>query len=350
MMVESEAYELTEAEMLGAVKFGHEAMQPVIDLILEFAEDCAKEPSTSRRRITRALCPREGRWRSADARRLCDPRQARAHSAIAASVEAIKAALSEEDLADINLGSAIKKLESSILRGDVVKHGTRIDGRDTRRCARSPAKPASCRARMARALFTVAKTQGLVVTTLGTGEDEQIIDACMATAGRTSCCTTTSALFGGRSGVASARPGAAKSVTASWHGARLQAVLRPRPTSPIPSASCPNHGIQRLVLVASVCGGSLSMMDAGVPLKARWPGVAMGLILEDDGSYAVLTDILGDEDHLGDMDFKVAGTANGITSLQMDIKVAGITPEIMEQALSQAKIGACTFWARWPRP
>ena len=131
-----------------------------------------------------------------------------------------------------------------------------------------------------------------------------------------------------------------RSATASWHGARCRRFCLRRPTSPTPirvvSEITESNGSSSM---ASVCGGSLSMMDAGVPLKAPVAGVAMGLILEDDGSYAILTDILGDEDHLGDMDFKVAGTENGITSLQMDIKVAGITPEIMEKALAQAKDG-----------
>jgi polyribonucleotide nucleotidyltransferase len=141
-----------------------------------------------------------------------------------------------------------------------------------------------------------------------------------------------------------------KSATASWPGARFRRFCR-RPTDfpytiRVVSEITESNGSSSM---ASVCGGSLSMMDAGVPLKAPVAGVAMGLVLEDDGSYGILTDILGDEDHLGDMDFKVAGTENGITSLQMDIKVAGITPEIMEKALAQAKAGRMHILARWPR-
>ena len=341
MMVESEAYELSEAEMLGAVKFGHEAMQPVIDMIMDFAEDCAKEPfdftpPDYSDLYAKVKAAGEAQMRAAFAIR---DKQERT-SAISAAVSAIKGAMSEEDLADANLGSAIKKLESSILRGDVVKNGTRIDGRDTK-----TVRPITCETGIlprthGSALFTRGETQGLVVTTLGTGEDEQIIDALHGNSRSNFLLHYNFPPYSvgevGRVG----SPGRREIGHGKLAWRALQAVL-PAPTDfpytiRVVSEITESNGSSSM---ASVCGGSLSMMDAGVPLKAPVAGVAMGLILEDDGSYAVLTDILGDEDHLGDMDFKVAGTANGITSLQMDIKVAGITPAIMEQALAQAKDG-----------
>ncbi len=341
MMVESEAYELSEAEMLGAVKFGHEAMQPVIDLIMDFAEDCAKEPFDFNPPDYSALYAKvkasgEAQMRAAFAIR---DKQERT-TAISAAVDAIKAAMSDEDRADSDLGSAIKKLESSILRGDVVKNGTRIDGRDTK-----TVRPITCETGIlprthGSALFTRGETQGLVVTTLGTGEDEQIIDALHGNSRSNFLLHYNFPPYSvgevGRVG----SPGRREIGHGKLAWRALQAVL-PAPTDfpytiRVVSEITESNGSSSM---ASVCGGSLSMMDAGVPLKAPVAGVAMGLILEEDGSYAVLTDILGDEDHLGDMDFKVAGTANGITSLQMDIKVAGITPAIMEQALEQAKDG-----------
>jgi polyribonucleotide nucleotidyltransferase len=341
MMVESEAYELTEEEMLGAVVFGHEQMQPVIDLIIDFAEESAKEPFDFTPPDISAIYAKvkaagETQMRAAFA---IKDKQDRTN-AIAAAVDAIKAALSDEDLADINLGSAIKKLESAILRGDVVSNGIRIDGRDTK-----TVRPIVCETGIlprahGSALFTRGETQGLVVTTLGTGEDEQIIDALNGNYRSNFLLHYNFPPYSvgevGRVG----SPGRREIGHGKLAWRALQAVL-PAPTDfpytvRVVSEITESNGSSSM---ASVCGGSLSMMDAGVPLKAPVAGVAMGLILEDDGKWAVLTDILGDEDHLGDMDFKVAGTEAGITSLQMDIKVAGITPEIMKQALAQAKDG-----------
>ena len=341
MMVESEAYELSEAEMLGAVKFGHEQMQPVIDLIIDFAEDCAKEPfdftpPDYADLYGRVKAAGETQMRAAFA--ILD-KQARTN-AISAAVAAIKASLSEEDLADANLGSAIKKLESSILRGDVVTNGKRIDGRDTKTVRPIVSEVGLLPRTHGSALFTRGETQGLVITTLGTGEDEQIIDSLHGNFRSNFLLHYNFPPYSvgevGRFGPPGRREiGHGK---LAWRA--LQAVL-PAPTDfpytiRLVSEITESNGSSSM---ATVCGSSLSMMDAGVPLKAPVAGVAMGLILEDDGKWAVLTDILGDEDHLGDMDFKVAGTSNGITSLQMDIKVAGITPAIMEQALAQAKDG-----------
>ena len=341
MMVESEAYELSEDEMLGAVKFGHAQMQPVIDLIIDFAEIAAKEPFNFSPPDISALYGRvaaagEKQMRAAFALR---DKQERSNAIDAASA-AIKGALAAEDLADINLGSAIKKLESSILRGDIINGGARIDGRDNK-----TVRPIVCETGLlprthGSALFTRGETQGLVVTTLGTGEDEQIIDALNGNTRSNFLLHYNFPPYSvgevGRVG----SPGRREIGHGKLAWRALQAVL-PAPTDfpytiRVVSEITESNGSSSM---ASVCGGSLSMLDAGVPLKAPVAGVAMGLILEDDGRFAVLTDILGDEDHLGDMDFKVAGTANGITSLQMDIKIAGITPAIMEQALAQAKDG-----------
>ncbi len=341
MMVESEAYELTEAEMLGAVKFAHEAIQPVIDLIIDLAEDAAKEPFDYQapdysELFAAVKAAGETQMRAAFA--LTDKQERT--TAVAAAREAIKEALTEEQLEDANLGSAMKKLEASILRGDVVKGGKRIDGRDTTTVRAIESQVGLLPRTHGSALFTRGETQGLVVTTLGTGDDEQIIDALHGNFRSNFLLHYNFPPYSvgevGRVG----SPGRREIGHGKLAWRALQAVLPAATDFPytirVVSEITESNGSSSM---ASVCGGSLSMMDAGVPLKSAVAGVAMGLILEDDGDYAILTDILGDEDHLGDMDFKVAGTENGITSLQMDIKVAGITPEIMEKALAQAKDG-----------
>ncbi len=341
MMVESEAYELSEAEMLGAVTFAHQQIQPVIDLIISLAEDAAKEPfeftSPDYSALYEAVkAAGEEQMRAAFA--ITDKQERTA--AVAAAREAIKAALTEEQLEDPNLGSAMKKLEAGILRGDVVKGGKRIDGRSTTDVRPIVAETGLLPRTHGSALFTRGETQALAVSTLGTGDDEQFIDALHGNFKSNFLLHYNFPPYSvgevGRVG----SPGRREIGHGKLAWRALQAVL-PAPTDfpytiRVVSEITESNGSSSM---ASVCGGSLSMMDAGVPLKAPVAGVAMGLILEDDGDYAVLTDILGDEDHLGDMDFKVAGTENGITSLQMDIKVAGITPEIMEKALAQAKDG-----------
>ncbi len=341
MMVESEAYELSEAEMLGAVKFAHESIQPVIDLIIDLAEECANEPFDFQPADYSGLYEAVKKAGEADMRAafaITDKQERTA--AVAAARTKIVESLSEDEQADANLGSALKKLEAGILRGDVVKTGKRIDGRDT-----TTVRPIVCETGLlprthGSALFTRGETQGLVVTTLGTGDDEQMIDALHGTYKSNFMLHYNFPPYSvgevGRFGFTGRREiGHGK---LAWRA--LQAVLPSATDFPytlrVVSEITESNGSSSM---ASVCGGSLSMMDAGVPLKAPVAGVAMGLILEDSGEYAILTDILGDEDHLGDMDFKVAGTENGITSLQMDIKVAGITPEIMEKALAQARDG-----------
>ena len=341
MMVESEAYELTEAEMLGAVKFAHEQIQPAIDLIIALAEDCAKEPFDFQAPdysdlFAAVKAAGEEKMRAAYA---IGDKQERT-TAVAAVKEEIKASLSEEQLADENLGTALKKLESGVLRGDVVKNGKRIDGRRTDEVRDIVCETGFLPRTHGSALFTRGETQGLVVTTLGTGDDEQMIDSLQGMYKSNFLLHYNFPPYSvgevGRFGPPGRREiGHGK---LAWRA--LQAVLPAATDFPytvrVVSEITESNGSSSM---ASVCGGSLSMMDAGVPLKSAVAGVAMGLVLEDDGSYAILTDILGDEDHLGDMDFKVAGTEKGITSLQMDIKVAGITPEIMEKALDQAKDG-----------
>ena len=341
MMVESEAYELSEAEMLGAVKFAHEQIQPVIDMIVDMAEDAAKEPFDFQPPEYGALY---------DAVRAAGEDQVRAAFAITDKQErttaisgaraAISMALTEEQREDPSLGSALKKLESSVLRGDVVKSGRRIDGRTLDAVRSIDSRVGILPRTHGSALFTRGETQALVVTTLGTGDDEQMIDALQGTYKSNFLLHYNFPPYSvgetGRFGPPGRREiGHGK---LAWRA--LQAVLPAATDFPytirLVSEITESNGSSSM---ASVCGGSLSMMDAAVPLKAPVAGVAMGLILEEDGSYAVLTDILGDEDHLGDMDFKVAGTEAGITSLQMDIKVAGITPEIMEKALEQARAG-----------
>ncbi len=341
MMVESEAYELSEAEMLGAVNFAHEQIQPVLDLIIDLAEETAKEPfefvAPDYSELYAAVSAAgEEQMRAAFA--ITDKQERTA--AVAAAREAIKEALTEEQLEDANLGSAMKKLEAGILRGDVVKGGKRIDGRSTTDVRAIEAETSLLPRTHGSALFTRGETQALAVTTLGTGDDEQFIDALHGNFKSNFLLHYNFPPYSvgevGRVG----SPGRREIGHGKLAWRALQAVL-PAPTDfpytvRVVSEITESNGSSSM---ASVCGGSLSMMDAGVPLKAPVAGVAMGLILEDDGEYAVLTDILGDEDHLGDMDFKVAGTENGITSLQMDIKVAGITPQIMETALAQAKDG-----------
>ncbi|MEJ2034566.1 MAG: polyribonucleotide nucleotidyltransferase [Maritimibacter sp.] len=341
MMVESEAYELTEDEMLGAVTFAHEQIQPVLDCIISLAEDAAKEPFdftppdySELFNVVKAAG--EDKMRAAYA--ITDKQERTA--AVAAAKEEILAGLNEEQLEDANLGSALKKLESVVLRGSVVKEGKRIDGRALNEVRPIVAETGLLPRTHGSALFTRGETQGLVVTTLGTGDDEQMIDALTGTYKSNFLLHYNFPPYSvgevGRVG----SPGRREIGHGKLAWRALQAVLPAATDFPytlrVVSEITESNGSSSM---ASVCGGSLSMMDAGVPLKSAVAGVAMGLVLEDDGSFAVLTDILGDEDHLGDMDFKVAGTENGITSLQMDIKVQGITPEIMKQALAQAKEG-----------
>ena len=340
LMVESQANELSEEIMLGAVMFGHEAYQDVINAIIELAEQAAKEPRpiedipqevTDLAEKVQELG--EAGLRKAYKETVKQIRQEKITEAKKAVIEQ----LSEEE--EKIVSNPFKNLEKNIVRRDILDTGKRIDGRDT-----TTVRPIDCLVSMlprshGSAVFTRGETQAMVVTTLGTGQDEQIIDALegeyrehfmlhynfppysVGEAGR---------MFG---------PGRRE----IGHGKLAWRAIRPLLPSKeefpytirVVSEITESNGSSSM---ATVCGSSLSMMDAGVPLKAPVAGIAMGLIKEDDG-YAVLSDILGDEDHLGDMDFKVAGTETGITSLQMDIKITSITEEIMQIALGQARDG-----------
>ncbi|MEM9231201.1 MAG: polyribonucleotide nucleotidyltransferase [Pseudomonadota bacterium] len=341
MMVESEAYELSEAEMLGAVKFGHDQMQPVIDLITDLAGEAAKEPFEYQPPDYADLYAKiEGLGGEAVRAAFAITDKQERTAALSAARESIKEGLSEDELEDKNLGSAMKKLESSVVRGDIIATGKRIDGRDLATVRPIVSEVGMLPRTHGSALFTRGETQGLVVTTLGTGDDEQIIDALHGESRSNFLLHYNFPPYSVGEAGRMAGPGRREIGHGKLAWRALQAVL-PAPTDfpytiRVVSEITESNGSSSM---ASVCGGSLSMMDAGVPLKASVAGVAMGLILEDNRKFAILTDILGDEDHLGDMDFKVAGTESGITSLQMDIKVAGITPQIMEQALAQAKDG-----------
>ncbi|MEM6744835.1 MAG: polyribonucleotide nucleotidyltransferase [Pseudomonadota bacterium] len=341
MMVESEAYELSEEQMLGAVTFGHEAMQPVIDLIIDLAEGAAKEPFDFQPADTSAIYAKvkaagEDAMRAAFAIRDKQDRQA----AISAARQTILDALSDEDKEDPGLKGSFKDLESEVLRGDVIKTGARIDGRSLTTVRPIVSEVGVLPRTHGSSLFTRGETQALVVTTLGTGDDEQIIDALEGEWRERFLLHYNFPPYSVGEAGRMGPPGRREVGHGKLAWRALQAVLPAATDCPytirIVSEITESNGSSSM---ASVCGASLAMMDAAVPLKAPVAGVAMGLILQDDGQFAVLTDILGDEDQLGDMDFKVAGTEAGVTSLQMDIKVAGITPAIMEQALAQAKDG-----------
>ena len=340
MMVESEAYELSEKEMLGAVKFGHEQMQKVIELIISLAEKTANEPFNFKQSDNKELVNKIkslGEKAISKAFSIAD-KQERQNTLNDIKQDVLNN-LSEEELENEELDYCFKKIESEIVRSNILKKGKRIDGRKLDKVRQIESETRFLPRTHGSALFTRGETQAIVTTTLGTGEDEQIIDA-LHGEGRSkfllhynfppySVGETGRALGPGRREIGHGK--------LAWRA--LQAVLPKNSDFPytirIVSEITESNGSSSM---ATVCGASLSMMDAGVPLKSAVAGVAMGLILEGKES-AVLTDILGDEDHLGDMDFKVAGTSEGITSLQMDIKVAGITPVIMEKALEQANKG-----------
>ncbi len=340
MMVESEAYELSEQEMLGAVKFGHDQIQKVIELIINLAEKTAKAPFNFSPPESKKLHQKLTTLGGDSIRKAFSIiNKLERQTALWEAKQEVMKKLTDEEQGDEELENCFKKIESEIVRDDILKKGKRIDGRKLDKVRQINSETRLLPRTHGSSLFTRGETQALVVTTLGTGEDEQIIDA-LHGQGRSkfllhynfpsySVGETGRAMGPGRREIGHGK--------LAWRA--LQAVL-PSPTEfpytiRIVSEITESNGSSSM---ATVCGSSLSMMDAGVPLKSAVAGVAMGLILEGK-DYAVLTDILGDEDHLGDMDFKVAGTTEGITSLQMDIKVAGITPNIMEKALDQAKEG-----------
>ena len=349
MMVESEAKELSEEAMLGAVMFGHKSFQPVIDAIISLAEKAAKEPWEIKEKDTSPLSNKVGSLIEADLRAAyAEPQKSLRHDKLAAAKAKLDAAVAfapddwkigEDAASSLMIGGLFKDLEKDIVRNAILDTGHRIDGRDTK-----TVRPIDCQVGIlprthGSALFTRGETQGLVVTTLGTGEDEQFIDALEGTYKERFLLHYNFPPYSvgetGRMGSPGRREiGHGKLAWRAVHPVLPTAEEFPY-TIRVVSEITESNGSSSM---ATVCGSSLSLMDAGVPLKRPVAGIAMGLILEGD-RFAVLSDILGDEDHLGDMDFKVAGTAQGVTSLQMDIKITGINEAIMKQALAQAKDG-----------
>ena len=343
LMVESEAHELTEAKMLEAVVFGHKGFRPVIDAIIALAELAAKEPMALP--VKGDVTPIADKVRSlvaADLRAAYGERvkQARHEKIEAARAKAIAGFADQADVDAVVVAKQFKEIESEIVRGAIIEGKPRIDGRDLKTVRQIVAEVGVLPRAHGSALFTRGETQALVVTTLGTGRDEQIIDALAGEYRETFLLHYNFPPYSVGEASIMKSPGRRE----IGHGKlawRAVHPLLPKPeefpyTIRVVSEITESNGSSSM---ASVCGSSLSMMDAGVPLKRPVAGIAMGLILEKSGKFAILSDILGDEDHLGDMDFKVAGTEVGVTSLQMDIKVAGITAEIMEKALAQAKDG-----------
>jgi polyribonucleotide nucleotidyltransferase len=344
LMVESEAHELAEDVMLGAVMFGHRSFQPVIEAIIKLAERTAKEPRDFAQpevaEIEKAVLEiAETDLRAAYKHTVKQERYAAVDAVKAKVMTALFPEGAEPRFEKEKVGAVFKDLQAKIVRWNILDTGGRIDGRDLKTVRPIVSEVGVLPRAHGSALFTRGETQALVVATLGTGEDEQMIDSLEGTykvafmlhynfppysVGET-----------GRMG----SPGRRE----IGHGKLAWRAIRPiLPASHefpytlrVVSEITESNGSSSM---ATVCGTSLALMDAGVPLKAPVAGIAMGLIKEDD-RFAVLSDILGDEDHLGDMDFKVAGTASGITSLQMDIKIQGITEEIMKVALDQAKDG-----------
>jgi polyribonucleotide nucleotidyltransferase len=342
LMVESEAKELSEDVMLGAVQYGFEQFQAVIKAIIELAETCAKDPweLPAAAPEAEAVAKRLAEVASGDLRAAYaeTAKQARTEKLANVKLKATEV-LTAEGLPPELIGKKFKALEQDIVRGAILATGKRIDGRDTK-----TVRPIDCQVGVlprahGSALFTRGETQALVVTTLGTGQDEQIIDALEGEFRQHFMLHYNFPPYATNEAGRMGSPGRRE----IGHGKLAWRAVHPLlPTKEgfpytvrIVSEITESNGSSSM---ATVCGSSLSMMDAGVPLTRPVAGIAMGLIKEDK-EFAVLSDILGDEDHLGDMDFKVAGTDHGITSLQMDLKIASITPEIMKIALSQAKDG-----------
>ncbi|WP_321343463.1 polyribonucleotide nucleotidyltransferase [Breoghania sp.] len=344
LMVESEAQELSEEVMLGAVMFGHREFQPVIDAIIRLAEKAAKEPREHIVPSHDELYAKVKEIAEADlsAAFLVADKVERQNKVAAAKDKVVAGLIVEgdENAPDKNVVSDLfKKLEASIVRGRIIEDGARIDGRALNTVRAIESEVGILPRAHGSALFTRGETQGLVVATLGTGDDEQFVDALTGTYKERFMLHYNFPPYSvgetGRMG----SPGRRE----IGHGKLAWRAVRPMLpahhdfpyTLRVVSEITESNGSSSM---ATVCGTSLSLMDAGVPLTRPVAGIAMGLVLEGE-KFAVLSDILGDEDHLGDMDFKVAGTSEGVTALQMDIKIAGITEEIMKVALGQAQEG-----------
>jgi polyribonucleotide nucleotidyltransferase len=342
LMVESEASELSEDVMLGAVTFGHAAFQPVIAAIIELAEHAAREPWALPEPSPEvaALRARVDAVARADiAAAYQETQKAVRYEKVAAAKKAAAAALTAEGLDADAAKGLFKDLEADIVRNAILDNGIRIDGRDTRTVRPIVAEVGVLPRAHGSALFTRGETQALCVATLGTGQDEQVIDALEGEYREHFMLHYNFPPYSvgeaGRMGSPGRREiGHGKLAWRAVHPL-LPAKDKFPYTLRVVSEITESNGSSSM---ATVCGSSLALMDAGVPLARPVAGIAMGLIKEDRG-FAVLSDILGDEDHLGDMDFKVAGTEQGVTSLQMDIKITSITPEIMKIALDQARDG-----------
>jgi len=345
LMVESEAQELPEDVMLGAVMFGHRGFQPVIDAIIKLAEVAAKEP--------RDFTPPTFGSLESDMLKLVESDLRDAYKNVDkqkryAAVDAVKAKVKEtfspkDDETPLftseQVATVFKELQAKIVRWNILDTGSRIDGRDLKTVRRIESEVGILPRTHGSALFTRGETQAIVVATLGTGEDEQYIDSLTGTYKETFLLHYNFPPYSvgetGRMGSPGRREiGHGKLAWRAVHPMLPAAEQFPY-TLRVVSEITESNGSSSM---ATVCGTSLALMDAGVPLQKPVAGIAMGLIKEGE-RFAVLSDILGDEDHLGDMDFKVAGTTNGITALQMDIKIDGITEEIMNVALGQAKEG-----------
>jgi polyribonucleotide nucleotidyltransferase len=342
LMVESEAKELSEEIMLGAVAFGFEQFQPVIQAIIDLAEHAASDPwvvpgpaAEAEKTVKRLAEGAEADLRAAYTE---TAKQARTDKVAAVKAKAIETLAVEELPADL-VGKKFKKLEQAIVRNSILDTGRRIDGRDTK-----TVRPIECQVGIlprahGSALFTRGETQALVVTTLGTGEDEQIVDALEGEFRQAFMLHYNFPPYATNEAGRMGSPGRREIGHGKLAWRAVHPLLPSKEDFPytirVVSEITESNGSSSM---ATVCGASLSMMDAGVPLSRPIAGIAMGLIKEE-GRFAVLSDILGDEDHLGDMDFKVAGTERGITSLQMDLKIASITSEIMKIALAQALDG-----------
>ncbi len=342
LMVESEAKELPEDVMLGAVMFGHQHFQPVIQAIVQLAEACAKEPwpmpteadgTAALRQKVKDLA--EAGLRDAYATTAKQARQDK----VSAVKKAALAAFGDTPPDATMFSTLFKELESNVVRNSVLATGKRIDGRDGKTI-----RPIVCEVGVlprahGSALFTRGETQALVVATLGTGQDEQIIDALEGEYRENFLLHYNFPPYSVGEAGRMGSPGRREIGHGKLAWRAVHPLLPPKENFPytlrIVSEITESNGSSSM---ASVCGSSLAMMDAGVPLARPVAGIAMGLIKEDHG-FAVLSDIIGDEDHLGDMDFKVAGTEKGITALQMDIKITSITESIMHTALGQAKDG-----------
>jgi polyribonucleotide nucleotidyltransferase len=323
------------------VMFGHKSFQPVIQAIIELAESCAKEPWDLPVKAANYTAVDE-RLRAVVGTDIAAAYGEQQKQARQGKLETAKAKIAEtfpEEADRALAGKLFKSLEKDIVRGAILKTGRRIDGRDTKTVRQIVSEVGLLPRAHGSALFTRGETQALVVTTLGTGQDEQIIDALDGEYRSNFMLHYNFPPYSTGEAKRMGSPGRREIGHGKLAWRAVRPLLPPKESFPytirVVSEITESNGSSSM---ATVCGASLSLMDAGVPLKAPVAGIAMGLIKEPDG-FAVLSDILGDEDHLGDMDFKVAGTSGGVTALQMDIKITSITEEIMKIALGQAKDG-----------